>query len=86
MDQASPRQVFAANVRRVRKAAGISQEKLAFLAGIDRSYMGAIERGAYNVSIDNMAKIARALGVGLDQLLAALDVEFPVDEGPSGSP
>jgi transcriptional regulator with XRE-family HTH domain len=47
----------------------LSQESLADLADIDRSYMSAVERGLRNVSILNMARIARALGVPLWEML-----------------
>jgi len=56
-------------IRRARIEAGVSQEKLALDAGIDRSYMGGIERGEHNVAIINLVKIATALGVRLSELL-----------------
>jgi len=48
-----------------RKAKGISQEALALLVGLDRSYMGGIERGEHNVSIINIQKIAESLNLEL---------------------
>ena len=54
---------FGANVRRLRSAAGFSQEAFAAKARIDRSYMGAIERGERNPTLVNIARIAEALGV-----------------------
>jgi transcriptional regulator with XRE-family HTH domain len=56
-------------IRVRRRARGLSQESLADLADIDRSYMSAVERGLRNVSILNMARVARALGVPLWELL-----------------
>ncbi|MDP2153849.1 MAG: helix-turn-helix transcriptional regulator [Methylotenera sp.] len=50
-------------IRATRKAKGLSQEALAELADIDRSYMGGIERGEHNIAIMNLLKIAEALGV-----------------------
>lgn len=65
----SPREVLATNVRRLRKAKGLSQEALADLAGIHRNYLGGIERRERNVGLDNLGKLAKALGVPLDELL-----------------
>jgi transcriptional regulator with XRE-family HTH domain len=60
---------LGAAIRAARKAKGLSQETLAELAGIDRSYMGGIERGEHNLSIINLLKIADALGVKASTLL-----------------
>lgn len=57
------RAVVAANVRRLRKAQGLSQEGFAEACGLHRTYVGAIERAERNVSIDNIERIAQALGV-----------------------
>lgn len=50
------------NVRRMRQAAGLTQEQLAFEARIDLTYVGGIERGRRNPSVLVMARIAEALG------------------------
>jgi transcriptional regulator with XRE-family HTH domain len=50
-------------IRRLRERKGFSQEALADSAHLDRSYMSGIERGVRNVSVLNLAKIARALSV-----------------------
>lgn len=63
------RQVVAANVRRLRKAKGLSQEAFADECGLHRTYVGAIERGERNVSIDNIEKLAAALEVQGFELL-----------------
>lgn len=57
------RAVVAANVRRLRKAKGLSQEGFAEVCGLHRTYVGAIERAERNVSLDNIERIALALGV-----------------------
>jgi transcriptional regulator with XRE-family HTH domain len=57
------RRVFAANLRKGRTAAGLSQEELAHRAGIDRTYVSALERGVYSATIDMVAKLAEVLGV-----------------------
>ena len=58
-------------VRAARKARALSQEALADAAGIDRSHMGKIERGERNVTLLNVARIAKALGCKPSDLLAS---------------
>ena len=53
---------FGEKVRQIRKEKGLSQEALADLAGIDRSYMGHIERGDQNITLTKIYQIADALG------------------------
>ena len=65
----SARLRFADNLRKTRKAQGISQEKLAELAELHRTYIGSVERGERNITIDNMERLARALGVTIQALL-----------------
>lgn len=56
-------------IRAARTAKGWSQEHLAAEAGIDRSYMSGIERGARNISLLKLASIAKVLDVPLRSLL-----------------
>ena len=56
------------NIRHQRKAAGLSQEKLGFLCGLHRTYVGAIERGEENPSVKTLEKIAIALQVSVRDL------------------
>ncbi len=56
-------------IKQLRKEKGISQEELAFKAGLHRTYMSDVERGTRNVSIRNIEKIAKALGVTPSKLL-----------------
>jgi transcriptional regulator with XRE-family HTH domain len=60
---------LGAAVRSMRTELGLPQESLAARAGMDRSYYGAIERGEFNVSLDTIVKIARALEVSAAALL-----------------
>jgi transcriptional regulator with XRE-family HTH domain len=60
---------FGESIRNFRLQANFSQEELAEQAGIDRSYLGAIERGEHNPALLNIIKIAKALGVHPHQLL-----------------
>jgi transcriptional regulator with XRE-family HTH domain len=59
---------FGNRVRVLRNAAGISQEELAFRAGIHRTYLGGIERGERNPSLKNIARIAKALNIKISEL------------------
>lgn len=63
------RRAFGARIRALREEQEMSQEALALAAGLDRSYMGGVERGQRNVSIDNIYRIADALGKPVGALL-----------------
>lgn len=63
------RLVFARNIRTARIHANISQERLAADAGLDRAFVGTLERGQRNISIDNIALIAKALGIAAHELM-----------------
>lgn len=65
----SYRLIFAQNVRKIRRMKEISQEELAFAAQISRVYIGEVERGSRNVTIDIMGRIANALDMPLERLL-----------------
>lgn len=64
------RTVLARSIRLRRAALGISQEALADLCGLHRTYVGAVERAERNVSIDNIQKLASALEVSAPALLS----------------
>jgi transcriptional regulator with XRE-family HTH domain len=59
---------FGERVREVRRARGLSQEELAFKAGMHRTPLGGIERGERNPALKNIAAIAKALGLTLSEL------------------
>lgn len=63
------REVFAANLRKRRRALGLSQEELAHRAEIDRTYVSALERCLYAASIDVIDRLARELGLQASDLL-----------------
>lgn len=67
------RDVLARNMRRLRAERGLSQERLAFEAGINRTYVSAVERSEQNMSIDNIARVATALGVEAYVLLVRVE-------------
>ena len=56
------------NITIIRERQGLTQEKLAELAGLHRAYIGQIERGEKNIGLKNLEKIANALGLDLKDL------------------
>ncbi len=63
------------NIRKIREEKGLSQEKLAALAGLHRAYVGQIERGEKNIGLKNLEKIAKALNVRIQLLLDISSVD-----------
>ncbi|MGA0198593.1 MAG: helix-turn-helix domain-containing protein [Prochlorotrichaceae cyanobacterium] len=63
------RRIFAQRLRQIRQIRGLSQEELADMAGLHRTYIGSVERSERNVSIDNMERLAVALEVDITELL-----------------
>jgi transcriptional regulator with XRE-family HTH domain len=61
---------FGNRVRELRLNIGLSQEELAFKAGVHRTYLGGIERGERNPSLKNIAAIAKALHITLSDLFS----------------
>ena len=60
---------FGEKIRSIRKKRGLSQEELSFRASLHRTYISDIERGSRNVSLENIEKIAKALGISTKDLL-----------------
>lgn len=63
IDPDAGRRSFGRRVRTLRLATGLSQEQLAEDAGLHRTYVSSLERGQRNVGLDNILKLASALGV-----------------------
>lgn len=63
------REVFARNLRKYRQERGLSQEALAHEAGVDRTYVSALERSTYSASITMVDRLATVLGVEAAALL-----------------
>lgn len=63
------RLIFATNLKRLRLERALSQELLAEMANLHRTYVGSVERGERNISIDNMESFANALNVSLREML-----------------
>jgi transcriptional regulator with XRE-family HTH domain len=73
----SARELFSKRLRQIRISKRLSQEALADLAGLHRTYVGSVERGERNVSIDNIERLAKALDVDIFELLREQKDEFP---------
>lgn len=67
------RRLFGQQVRILRESRGLSQEALAELAGLHRTYISSIERGQRNVGLDNVLRLASALGVPASSLFKDID-------------
>lgn len=63
---------FGEKVREERLKQGLSQEELASRAGVHRTYIGMIERAEKNITLENISKVAKALGLSISQLTEEL--------------
>lgn len=75
---------FGAAVRTLRKERGISQEELAHLSGLHRTYITDIERGARNVSLKNIERISQAVGLQLSDVFVRFEREAASASGANG--
>ena len=66
---ATPQEILAFNLKRLRTSVGLSQEELADRAGLHRTYISSIERSQRNVALENIFRIADALGTTPAELL-----------------
>ncbi len=66
--------ILGRHIRILRIGRGWSQEALAKTAGVHRNYLGQVERGTMNVSLIQLAKIAKAVGMGAEVLLEYVDI------------
>ena len=76
------RRALGAVLREFRETRGFSQEALGLEADVDRTYVGAVERGEQNVSFENLWQLLHALGVGWAELGRALDTRPELRERP----
>jgi transcriptional regulator with XRE-family HTH domain len=72
-DEVAVQELFGARVREVRQTRGLTQESLAHLAGLDRSYVGQVERGERNIALINIVKLALAMSITPAELLSVFD-------------
>ena len=74
------RAIIGWNLRRLRVAKGLSQERLALESGIDRAYVGRVERGSENVTVSTLEAFANVLGVRVSALFRDIDPDEPTPE------
>jgi transcriptional regulator with XRE-family HTH domain len=67
--------LFAANMRRIRRAKKLTQEKIAEHAELHPNYISSVERGERNISLSNIERIAHALGVTMADLVSDGDAD-----------
>lgn len=67
--------VLATNIRNFRRKENLSQEELAEICGVHRTYVGSVERGERNVSLSTLELFAKTLGVTVPELLTPGDEE-----------
>ena len=67
------RRAFGRELRAARRAAGLTQERLGARAGLSGKFVGEVERGEKSISLDSLALVARALGVGIVALVEPAD-------------
>jgi len=71
------REVFAANLRRLRNAKGVSQDELAHEANVSRSYLSQLEKGTFYASLNIVGRLSEALGVEPAELLKIAQKRMP---------
>jgi transcriptional regulator with XRE-family HTH domain len=72
MQGSDPRKMLGKRIRRLRDQKGWSQEEFADMCDVNRSYMGRIERGELNLTIESLQKISKGLGKSVSVLLKGI--------------
>ena len=75
-DRSAVQRAFARTVRRLRLRAGIAQERLALEVGIDRGYLGGLERGRHSPTLETIYKLLPGLGVTFPEFAAEFEAEL----------
>ena len=76
MDELTLKRQFGIAVRKCRLSKNISQEKFAETVGLHRTYISEVERGERNVSLINIAKIAKGLNISISELFNQVEKEM----------
>jgi transcriptional regulator with XRE-family HTH domain len=77
---------FGEKLREIRLKVGVSQEKLAELSGLHRTYVSTVERGLRNISLENIEKLAEALDVELRDLMPSRVTKKPTQSSSKSRP
>ncbi len=80
--QSPHHEALGAALRELRLAHGTSQEQLALLSGLDRSYVGAIERGEANPSYGKLIRVAETLDLALSEWISRAEALNASSSGP----
>ncbi|CCQ98652.1 putative transcription factor, MBF1 like protein [[Clostridium] ultunense Esp] len=67
--------IIGERIRKYRKERGLSQEELAYMANLHTSYIGQLERGEKNATLESIEKVANALGITLEQLFRSIKTD-----------
>ena len=70
MMTSDPKELLGAAIRKERESKGVSQEAFAHQCGLHRTYIGSVERGERNISLESVLKIAETLGLKLSELFS----------------
>jgi len=68
--------IFGATIRQMRSEVGLSQEEFAIRCHLHRTYIGSIERGEKNVTLETASKIAKALDINLSLIISRMETEY----------
>ena len=77
--------VLGSRIRELRQKKGFSQESFADHCGLHRTYMGGIERGEHNLTLQTTLTIARGLDITLSKLLSGIEQQIPPGHSPHDS-
>jgi transcriptional regulator with XRE-family HTH domain len=75
-DRDTLRTAFGRTVRSLRTRAGFTQEAFAFKSGVDRGYMGALERGLHSATLDTICRVVTALGCSYSEFFAEFEQQL----------
>lgn len=71
--------IVGEQIRLIRKNKELSQEELAYEAGLHHTHIGKIERGEMNLTLESLVKITKALGISLEEFFSLIDPKIEVD-------